>query len=389
MPERRPLTPPTALLRGLPLVLVPLMLLASDFPGEFQVPAWYWMAAMSSAVVFLLGARWPTPVSVALSALAIPMFAAEAWGLSGLVPYLGAVALTEAVMRTRRTDTTVLLAACWAAAVLLGLAAENTPFWRAATAVETVAAVGLPLLLGLYLRAQRDLAAQLRARAAEAEARRAHDAGRVRAAERTALARELHDLTAHHMASIVLRIGAAQHVLADADPRVRGVLEDVRATATGALSDVRRMTVALRDPNLGEVALVEPDAVPAEIEAAVDRLRAAGFAVDSDIDPWIRNLDAIGRLTLLRVVQESVTNVMKHADPAATVGVRAVPRDGGVSVTVTNRRCAERSSSGDGYGLVGMAERVELADGTLDVDAAPDEWRVRVWLPAATTGEPR
>lgn len=379
------------MLRGLPLVLVPLMLLASDFPGEFEVPAWYWLAAMSSAVVFLLGARWPTLVSVALSALAIPMFATEAWGLSGLVPYLGAVALTEAVMRTRRTDAIVLLSGCWAAAVLLGLAAEHSPFWRPATAVEAVAAVGLPLLLGLYLRSQRDLAATLRARAAEAEARRVDDAARVRAAERTALARELHDLTAHHMASIVLRIGAAQHVLADTDPGIRDVLEDVRTTATGALSDVRRMTVALRDPDLGEVALIDSDAVPAEIEAAVDRLRAAGFTVDSDVDHRIRNLDAIGRLTLLRVVQESLTNVMKHADPAAPVAVRAAPRDGGVSVTVVNRRRAARTAPGGGYGLIGMTERVELADGTLDVDVdvVQGEWRVRVWLPATPTEEPR
>jgi signal transduction histidine kinase len=385
--ETRPNRVLPPLVRGLPLVLVPLLLLASNFPGEHQVPLWYWLAGMASAVVFLFGGRWPVPVSLTLSVLAVPMFVADAWGLSSLVPYLGAVGLTEVAMRTHRTAPVATAAVGWAAAVLLGLAGGHAAFWRAATVVETAAVVGLPLLLGLYLRAQRDLAATYRARAAEAEARRVDDAARARAAERSALARELHDLVAHHMASIVLRIGVAQHVVADADPRVRGVLDDVHTTASGALSDIRRLLVALRDPDLGEVALVDADGVPTEIGAAVDRTRAAGFAVTAELDPDLGDLDAIGRLTLLRVVQESLTNAMKHADPSGVVTVTVARRDGGVDVRIANRSRA--ADSGSGLGLVGMAERVALAGGTLDVGAAEGNWHVRAWLPAAKPEEVR
>ncbi|WP_305093873.1 sensor histidine kinase [Prescottella sp. R16] len=374
--------------RGLPLLLVPLLLLAGTFPGEYRVPAWYWAAALTAAAVFLLGGRRPLPVSLVLSALAAVMFTEHAWGLAGLVPYLGAVGTGEVAMRTRRPVSVIVATACWTGAVLLGLASETySTFWRPATAVETLAVVGLPLLLGLYLRAQRDLAATYAARAAEAEERRAGEAARVRADERSALARELHDLVAHHMASIVLRIGVAQHVVAEADPQVRSVLGDVHATASGALSDIRHLLVALRDPALGEVALVEADAVPDEIASAVTRARAAGLTVDADVDPALAGLDAIGRLTLLRVVQESLTNTMRHADPSAPVTLSVTRRDGGIAVRVTNRRRTGAERNTVGHGLIGMTERVSLAGGTLDVDVDDENWRVDAWLPAETGTE--
>ncbi|MGW6695689.1 sensor histidine kinase [Rhodococcus sp. NPDC054953] len=370
--------------RIVPLVLVPLLLLASTFPGAYRVPAGYWVVAVAAAAVFLLGGRWPLPVSLALSALAVPMFAAHAWGLAGLVPYLGAVAVAEVAMRTHAAAPIVAATVCWAAAVLAGIATSSyEEFWRPATAVETVAVVGLPLLLGLYLRAQRDLAATYRSRAAAAEARRADEAARVRAAERGALARELHDLVAHHMASIVLRIGVARHVVADEDPRTRAVLDDVHATASDALADIRGLLVALRDPVLGEVALVEADAVPAELTAAADRVGAAGFAVSVELDSDLGRLDAIGRLTLLRVVQESLTNVMRHADPGGPVSVVVARSGAGVTAEVASRVRAGTATPSGGHGLVGMAERVTLAGGSLDVGPVDGTWRVRAWLPVA------
>ncbi|MFC9787812.1 sensor histidine kinase [Rhodococcus sp. NPDC127528] len=371
------------LVRCAPLVLVPILLLASTYPGEYRVPASYWLLAMTAAAVFLVGDRWPLAVSIAESALAVPMFAAHAWGLSGLVPYLGAVAMAELTMRDRRTGAVVAAAGCWTLAVVAGIWFDNySGFWRAATAVETVAYVGLPLLLGLYLRAQRDLATTFRAQAAAAESRRAEAAVHARVVERSAVARELHDLVAHHMASIVLRIGVARHVLADADPRVQDVLDDVHATASDALGDIRRLLVALRDPALGEVALVESDAVRTEIDAAVERTRAAGFVVTTEVDPELGGLDAIGRLTLLRVVQESLTNVMKHADPTGEVHLAVQRRSAGIAVRITNNVRGEGPSNPDGHGILGMGERVELVGGTLDVGAADSGWEVDAWLPA-------
>ncbi|WP_188826879.1 sensor histidine kinase [Nocardia camponoti] len=360
-------------LRWLPLVLVPVLLLASTYPGLYRVPPHYWALAMGAAAVFVAGARWPLPVSLTLSALAVPMLRTPAWGLSGLVPFLGAVALIDVIARTHRRTIVVVATVAWGAAVVVGRqGAHDTSIGAVSILVETLAYVGLPLLLGLYLRGQRDLADNLRLRAADAQAR-------ARVDERAALARELHDLVAHHIASIILRIAVANHVVREADPRVVEVLDDVRATATAALADIRKLLVALRDPTLATVALVDPMSVASEVEAAADRVRAAGFAVDVELDSEITGLDAIGRLTLLRLVQESLTNVMKHADRGAPVLVRIV-RDGD-EVAVRVRSGGSGVANPPGHGIIGMRERAELAGGTLVIGNTADGWIVEGRLP--------
>ncbi|MGW6423047.1 sensor histidine kinase [Nocardia sp. NPDC055053] len=366
------------LLRQLPLVLIPVLLLASTYPGQYRVPAHYWVLAVTAGVVFLAGARWPLAVSIVLSALAVPMLRTPAWGVSGLVPSLGAVALVDVVARTHRRDTVWVATACWAAAVVLGrVGLHDTSIGRASTVVEAVAYVGLPLLLGLYLRGQRDLAENLRMRAAEAEARTRID-------ERAAMARELHDVVAHHMASIILRISVAGRVVREADPRIFAVLDDVRGTAADALADIRRFLAALRDPALGTVSLVEADAVVTEVTAALTRARAAGFTVEADLETELGTLDAMSRLTLLRLVQESLTNVMKHADRGVPVRFRIGKRDDGIGVEVVSG--GRDTPAAPGHGIVGMRERVALAGGTLSVGADADHWVVRAWLPDAVQG---
>ncbi|WP_235171921.1 sensor histidine kinase [Rhodococcus erythropolis] len=364
--------------RYAPLVVVPCLLIASTYPGEYRVPVSYWILSMLSALAFVVGRRWPVFASLVVSALAVPMFVADAWGLSELVPYLGAVAVVDVTMRAERRETVAVSAAGWCGSVLAGIWFEShEAFFSVTTAVKVLAYVGLPLLLGLYLRSQRELAA--------------NNLAQTRAAERSALARELHDLVAHHMASIVLRIGVAQHVLAPQDEAVREVLADVRGTASDALADIRRLLVALRDPSLGEVALVEPDAVDAEIEAAIDRVRAAGFEVQAVFDTQgnvgsgAADLDAIGRLTLLRVVQESLTNVMKHGDKKGLASVSVGRDDNRVDVRVVND--VEGSPRNAGHGLVGMQERAELVGGEMTAGTNSDgKWEVHVSIPLVVSG---
>jgi signal transduction histidine kinase len=365
--------------RFLPLLLTPALLLASTFPGEYRVPGIYWVLALTACALFVVADRWPLPVSVAISALALPMFIIPAWGPSDLVPFLGAIALVEVIVRRDRVAT-VVATGCWAIAVVAGhWGGHAQTFWQPATLVEASAYVGLPLLLGLYLRGQRELTASLRLRAADAETR-------TRAEERAALARELHDLVAHHIASIVLRVKVARRAKISADPRVLAVFDDVHDTAAGALADIRRLLVVLRDPALGEVALVEPAAVAKEIRAAVARVRSAGFTVEADVDPELDGLDAIGRLTLLRLVQESLTNVMKHADHGQPVSVTVRKTDSVVRLQVSSGGQAQSGTAG--HGVIGMRERAHLAGGTLTAGPAhpgSGGWLVDAELPTATT----
>lgn len=353
-------------------MLVPFMLLASTYPGEYRVPFSYWVLSMIVALVFAAGRRWPTCVSLILSALAVPMFATDAWGLSELVPYLGAIAVIDVTVRSSGWSSIAASGSGWGAAVLAGVALESHGLRFVAALVAVLAFVGLPVLLGLYLRAQRQLTATFRDRAHEAE-------NRTRAEERNALARELHDLVAHHMASIVLRIGVAQHVIDPNDAAINEVLDDVRGTATDALTDIRRLLDVLRDPSVPDVVLVEGEAVVPLIVAAVDRVRGAGFQVDARIEPDLPELDALGRSTLTRVVQESMTNVMKHADREESVSLSVLRSGPGIEVSVDNALGSTRG--GPGHGLIGMHERVHLIGGCARFEANDGRWTVHVGIP--------
>jgi signal transduction histidine kinase len=251
--------------------------------------------------------------------------------------------------------------------------------------------VGLPVLLGLVIRTTRELSVQAAHRAAS-ENRAA------RADERSAIARELHDVVAHHVASMVLRVGVARHVLPDVDPRVTEVFDDVHGTGTAALADLRRLVAVLRDPSRqtdAALTAIEPGALPAALEAAVETARRAGLTVDAEITPKIGSLDVVRGLAVLRLTQEALTNVAKHAGPAARVSVRVEVRD------VEGSRSGEGTGdliwsvaddgggvvpglpSGGGHGLTGMRERVEVLGGRLTAGPVDGGWRVATTLPAA------
>lgn len=386
LPSRyRGLVRPVLLIRLAPLLLVPVMLAASTFPGRFHVSLGYWLLSGCAAVVFACGQRWPVAASLVLSGLAVPLFAAEAWGLSDLIPYLGAVALADVAARSDRDRDITVTAVCWSVALVLGNSLDrHTTMWNAVTIATIVGAVGVPLLLGLYLRGQRQLAALYRERAADAELRRATAESAVRADERTAMARELHDLVAHHMASIVLRVGVAEHVLDGSDPQIAAVLDDVHTTAVDALADIRRLQNALRNPTGGGVAMIDPDGLWTEIDAAVGRARAAGFTVVDTIDRQV-GLDAFARLTLLRVTQEALTNAMKHGVTATTIELTIGPHDGGVAVCVRSAYDPEASSSPAGHGIIGMTERMTLIGGRFEIRRDGRDWVIDAWLPKTAT----
>ena len=248
--------------------------------------------------------------------------------------------------------------------------------------------IGVPLLLGLVIRTTRELGRQAEERAAEEQRRREADERSARAGERTAIARELHDVVAHHVASMVLRVGVARHVLAGVDPRVVEVFDDVHRSGTTALADLRRLVALLRDPEAGRrdaaLTAIEPAALPAALGAAVDTARRSGLLVDADISPSVGQLDAARGLAVLRLTQEALTNVAKHAGPSARARLSVAVLDGDVRWEVTDDGGAARvpeTPAGGGHGLTGMRERVEVLGGRLEAGPAGGGWRVRTVLP--------
>jgi signal transduction histidine kinase len=248
--------------------------------------------------------------------------------------------------------------------------------------------VGLPLLLGLVVRTTREVGRQAEERAVEEQRRRESDSRAARADERSAIARELHDVVAHHVASMVLRVGVARHVLPDVDPRVAEVFDDVHATGTAALADLRKLVALLRNPDgvRGDAALtaIEPSALPAALGAAVDRARRSGLVVDADIAPSVGRLDAVRGLAVLRLTQEALTNVAKHAGTSARARLSVEVVDGDVhwEVSDSGGGAVPPESPPGGHGITGMRERVEVLGGRLEAGPANGGWRVRTVLPA-------
>jgi signal transduction histidine kinase len=373
--------------RLLPLLICPgyLLLVEQEAPSFAG-----WAVVLASAGLFLLGGVWPLAVAVGEALLIAVMH--QVPDMSAVtVKVLAGVALFE--LAIRRPLRHALIATAAQCAVYFAV----VPYDPTLTGVlgvlyRLVVVAGAPMLVGAHLRSSARAVAQARARAADAEERRELAAHSARQAERTEIARELHDLVAHHVASMALRVGVARAVVPDLDQRVGAVLDDVHSSAKTTLADLRRLLTVLRDPAAGSdetrSVLVDPAELPAAVTAVIDRCAQAGLEVDRHVDPEISSLDSVRGLAVLRLVQEGLTNATKHAGAGATAAVRVEVLDGEVRVEVTDDggtpdRRSPLPAAGSGYGLIGLRERVELVSGTLAAGRSGRGWRLRATLPIA------
>ena len=231
-------------------------------------------------------------------------------------------------------------------------------------AVELLIAVLITLFVvpwGLFTRTQRDLLRTTRERAEKAEAEQRAHVEAAREAERRRIASEMHDVLAHRLSLLSVHAGALEFH-PDASPQeIEEAAGVIRATATAALQDLRDVIGVLRTDD-GVTAPPQPtlDAIPSLVEES----RAAGMNVRSRIEAEGGEV-MVGR-TAYRVVQEGLTNARKHA-PAAAVEVTVGPADEHLVVEVVSRQSAlARDPQPGGSGLIGLAERVELAGGCLE-----------------------
>ena len=214
----------------------------------------------------------------------------------------------------------------------------------------------------------------------------AHErASRATAEERLRIARELHDVLGHALSVVVVQAGAAEQLL-DADPvAARQSIKDIARTGRSSLSDIRQVLGRLReDEPVGHFA-VSPSLVGpslGDLLALVARVEAAGLPIRLTLDPEVDLLDPGVVLAAYRVVQEALTNVLKHAG-ASTAWVRVAREGDDVQVEVRDDG-AGSASVGQGYGLAGMRVRVSAYGGQLD--AGPTDgggYRVRARIPAS------
>ncbi|MFH9467239.1 sensor histidine kinase [Streptomyces clavifer] len=207
--------------------------------------------------------------------------------------------------------------------------------------------------------------------------------------ERTRIARELHDVVAHHMSVITVQADSAPYRISGLSDEARAEFTSIAAGARESLTEMRRLLSVLRsDGTRGELA-PQPglDRVQQLVEATVRAGLPAELTLAADVEEAVKG-DGVPQavdLSAYRIVQEALANVIRHA-PGARTRVSVTVRDGHLTVLVVNDRPQEPGSpletSGTGHGLVGMRERVRLTGGTLDTGPLPDGgFRVAARLP--------
>jgi signal transduction histidine kinase len=204
----------------------------------------------------------------------------------------------------------------------------------------------------------------LAARAELLEREQAVRASEAVAEERARIARELHDLVAHNVSVMVIQAGAERHALPDEQKATRETLESIEQSGRQALAEARRLLGVLRRD--GEREQLEPQPGVGQIDVLVEQVQKAGLAVRLAIDGEPVALPAGLDLCVYRVVQEGLTNALKHAGRAhAEVCLRYAPRALDVDIC-DDGAGGPTNGDGAGHGLIGMRERVALYGGTLD-----------------------
>jgi signal transduction histidine kinase len=244
--------------------------------------------------------------------------------------------------------------------------------------------------VGDSVRVRRTYVAGLAEQAEQRQREEVERAQRSVAEERLQIARELHDVVAHSLSVIAVQSGVGRHVIDSQPAEAKRALAAVEATSRSALDELRRMLGVLRRDD-GQPAALAPAPGVGALGPLVEQVRLAGYTVDLVIcSNAVTTLSPAVELSLYRIIQEALTNVVKHAGPAR---VHVEIRDDGDALVLEvtdngrglTRPPTETASANGGeahHGIVGMRERVALYDGSLSVGARPEGgFRVSARLP--------
>jgi signal transduction histidine kinase len=321
------------------------------------------------------------------------------------------IALLGVAVHCRRRWLLAALVLAQADAVAVALAVRTgqpeTPLAVRAAPQQVVVAVWAVLalvlvlagVLGTSVQAQRRYLAVVADRAARAESEAHHRALLAAAQERAHLAREMHDVVSHSVSVMIALVDGASATVGRDPARARQAMERAGDVGRQALQEMRGMLVLLRLPRPTDAADRAAPAV-ADLEALIDRVRDSGLPIECTVSGTPIALPPGVQLALYRVLQEALTNSIKHASGTTVRIAVDYRRDGTVSATVQDTGpspAAGAPASGAagapaaggeepahrlGYGLTGMTERAVALGGGLTAGPCAGGWRVEVWLPA-------
>jgi signal transduction histidine kinase len=361
-------------------------------------------ALVAMGLILFLRRRWPGTVLAVVATLVALLAVLGASVEGAFVPVLIA-SYSAAVYGGWRVARVLMIAA---PAVLVGLGIPETfgaARWIGAHfPLRTLLAAAGAWLVGLVIRNQLAARAEhitaLAERAELIAAQQEERARRATLAERLRIARELHDIVAHHLSVVVIQAQGAQRV-ADQDlARAKGAMADVERTGRTALEEMRHLLGLLRTSEPGETAegaaitaAATTGAAPegaymppfglADVDDLAEGMRGAGLPVTVVRSGQPREVPEDVGLTVYRIVQESLTNVIKHAGPAAATVELDFAADLGVTVTDDGRGASSSPGGvpGAGRGTAGMRERVAALGGRLSTGPWPGGYRVHATIP--------
>ncbi|MGW5121105.1 sensor histidine kinase [Streptomyces noursei] len=357
------------------------------------------LAALACGAL-VLRRRLPRTVLAVTGALTIVELVAQSNAPRAPVAGAAVIALFTVASHTDRPTTwrigALTCVVLTAAAMFFGHRA-----WYAQENLAIFAWTGMAAAAGDAVRSRRAYVDAIRERAERAERTREEEARRQVAEERLRIARELHDVVAHHIALVNVQAGVASHVMDNRPDQAKQALAHVREASRSALEELRA-TVGLLRQSDDPKAPTEPAPGLGVLDQLVDGFVRAGLPVALELPPGPQPaLPASVDLTAYRVVQEALTNVHKHAGDGARAAVRIVRTEGALTVTVQDdgRGAGAHAAGaagegavpegGGGHGLIGMRERVQALRGTVVTGPrAAGGFQVRVTLPlgGARTG---
>ncbi|UXY32872.1 histidine kinase [Streptomyces sp. HUAS TT20] len=287
----------------------------------------------------------------------------------------------------------------WACGVMAGAmvlvavrVSVAVPVWDALFFLLSTATAALAL--GLMVRIRRAQLAGLRDRAARLEIERDQRSRLAAAAERARVAREMHDIVGHNLSVIITLADAGAYATAVAPERGREALLLVGDTGRQALGELRRVLSVLREASDGpqDGPELSPQPGLTDIDALCEGVRAAGLSVVYRTAGDVDALDSGVQLTVYRIVQEALTNTLKHSGAGTRVNLSIVVEDTDLTVRVQDTGPADARAmrpgpaNEEGHGLVGMRERTALYRGTLSAGPAGRGWAVRATLNLVSPG---
>jgi signal transduction histidine kinase len=368
------------------------LVFGKDAPGDdlaarpiSDVPIIALLGFATSAAALYWRRRFPlVAVAVSLVAWAAELVGADK-NMSGIVTIIALYAAGRYGARDRRSQVGAAAGIAGAGAMVAIDYLVDTPPWEENVPVGAVTFGWVVMFAAWYIgrivRLRADHAAQ-RVRAQAAEARR------IVVEERARIARELHDVVAHRVSLMTVQAGAAKAVAAEDPDGALQAMGAVEEAGRQALTELRHLLGVLRPET--DLDGLGPQPGLADLSRLVEQIRAAGVNVSLTKSEVPAGLPARVDLFAYRIIQEALTNVLKHAGPGARTDVRLGTANGGVVIEVVNDSPGGAHGPPGfrgGHGLIGMRERALLLGGTLDAGPRPGGgFRVVAHLP--TGGEP-